>query len=303
MSSQQAKLHATKSSWVRTIREAVTARGDGFVRTATMQEKETPATGDGTWEEPTRSSARLRAWLYRDVHVRSQGSVSSFLGYGALPVSTTLLKATVRTSGWQLVTGRLVHPQRSLSLATRDSSQDGFTHANGTVDLPRLRCGTAPGWLTIAGLNGEISRKCHRLYFPGVGLGKIEALVHELDSSPTRVTWSLKSSVGVDRGGVEVPRADRTVLYVEIPDRPTGLGISGLLNALATHASAAAGPGFSVELRPGIHFGGHGNEHGSFGTRIASIAAEALLSNNYSSVERAERHLQEKARRFEGGEE
>jgi hypothetical protein len=296
-------MHATKSSWVQAVREAVTARGDGFLRTATMQETETLATGDGIREEPTRSSALLRAWLYRDVHVRTQDSVSAFLGYGALPVSTTLLKATVRTSGWQLGSGRLVHAQRSLSLATRDSNQDGFTHANGTVDLPRLRCGTAPGWLTVAGLNGEVSRKCHRLYFPGVGLGKIEALVHELDSSPTRVTWSLKSSVGVDRGGVEVPRADRTVLYVEIPDRATGIGVSGLLNALSVHASAAAGPGFSVELRPGIHFGGSGNEHGSFGTRMASIAAEALLSSDYSSVERAERNLQEKARRFEAGEE
>ncbi len=301
MSSQQAMMHATKPSWVRAVREAVTARGDGFVRTATMQE--TPATGDGLREEPTRSRAFLRAWLYRDVHVRTQGSASSFLGYGSLPVSTTLLEATVRTSGWQLGSGRLIHAERSLSLATRDSKQDGFTHASGAVDLPRLRCGTAPGWLTVAGLNGEVSRKCHRLYFPGVGLGKIEALVHELDSSPARVIWSLKSSVGVDRGGVEVPRADRTVVYVEIPDRATGIGVSGLLNALSVHASAAAGPGFSVELRRGIHFGGPGNDHGSFGTRMASIAAEALLSSDYSSVERAERNLLEKARRFEAGEE
>ena len=291
------------SSWARSVEDAVIPKEGGFIRRTALQEAAASAVGAGPGLEPTRSRALLRGWLYRDVHLRTAGTVASFLGYEELPISTALRAANVRTSGWRVEPGRLVHPRRALSLVPRDAHRDGFVHAGDEVELPRLRCGTSPGWLTVAGLNGEVSRRCHRLYLPGVGPGTIEALVRALDALPSRIAWSLKSSIGVDRDGDEVPRADRTVVYVDASAPASSAERADLLCALAARAPVAAGPGFSVELRPGVHFGGSGNEHGSFGTRMADVAAEALVDGDLSPVERAERALANQADRFEAGEE
>lgn len=284
---------AATESWTEAVRQAVKVQADGFFHRSALTVKK------GT---PSRSKALLRSWIYRDVHVRAEKEVDSFLSYDALPVSTAFRQATVRTSGWRFDAGSIVNEIRQLSLMPQSVTHEGFVLKGDKVELPRLRCGTSPGWLTVAGLNGEVPRHCYRLYLPGIRTGHLEALVKAIDLSAAKLAWSLKSSIGVDRDGAEILRADQTVIYVAAHKSVEKAEISDFLDVLGENVPVAAGPGFSVELRPGVYFGGKGNEYGSFGTRIAGIAADALLHNDFSPLMDAERNLTVEAMRFERGE-
>ncbi len=284
---------ATKGLWAEAVGQAVDVQANGFLR---------KSASISTKEAPTRNSVILRSWIYRDVHVRLKNEATSFLSYDTLPVSAALRKATVKTSGWKFEAGSIVNERRQLSLVPHSDTQEGFILNGNEVEIPRLRCGTSPGWLTVAGLNGEVPKHCYRLYLPGVGSRHLEKLINAIDSSTANLAWTLKSSVGVNRDGLEVPRADQTVIYVSAHRGIEAAEISTFLNALDENAPASTGPGFSVELRPGVYFGGQGNEHGSFGTRMAGIAADSLLRNDPSPLTHAELNLREEAIRFERGE-
>lgn len=283
-----------RSRWAGAAVAAVVVEDNGFRRASKAAEE---ASSD-VQVEATRNQAVLRGWLYRDVHVRPRESVVSHLGYAQLPVSEELRSSSAAISGWRLVSGEIVHESRSLVLAGHDG---GFSYAEGRVDLPRLRCGTAPGWLTVSGGNGAVSPRSHRFYLPGVDLARLDGLVRALDAIPRPLPWSLKSSIGIDRDGAEVSRADRTVVYLDLPGSAPTEALRTFFDALEASAPAADGPGFSVELRPGVFFGGSGNDHGSFGTRIAGIAADALLADDFSRLARAEALLQEEADRLGTG--
>ncbi|MDR0625996.1 MAG: hypothetical protein LBG11_01840, partial [Bifidobacteriaceae bacterium] len=184
-------------------------------------------------------------------------------------------------------------------LATSESNPDGFEHEGDTVHLPRVRCGSAPGWLTVCGAAGPLGGRPSRLYLPSVGPEGLEIIVRLLDSHIESVPWSLKSAIGLDRDGQLVERADRTVLYLDV-SQPTAAGrLTALLDALDGRVPAASGPGFSAPLRPGIYLGGSGNRTGSYGTRLANLAARVLLGHDASQLAGAEMALAARAEEFE----
>lgn len=279
--------HASSSCWTKAVKESVYRRGEKFYRVAS----ETKRLHAGDSNEGTVKLSTVRSWIYQDVHIRSRETVAFYCRYADLPVTESLRSAVVGSPGWRVNDGILEHNLWDLRLITNDCHIDGFAYHDGEVDLPRLRCGTAPGWLTISGKNGQVSKRSLRIYLPGVDLGKLEELVWALDSSRSEIPWSLKSSIAMDRDSVEIFRADRTVVYLEPSTGQESNGLYSLVKVLTKYAPEAPGPGFSIKLSEGVYFGGVGNEYSSFGTRVANIAAHALFNGDFSPLSVAESSL------------
>lgn len=284
------------ADWYAQCQEAVVRTPGGFLRARDIQHKASQAL------QIANTPAFLRSWLYQDVHSRISDPTASYLPYERLPLDPGLLHETIDAPDWQQTSEGWVHPTTGVLLATtKELADDGFEAKGGVLQLPRVRCGTSPGWMTVRSRVDTAPSDASRFYLPSATLEWISTVVSILDSTPHLNRWTLKSSTVLARDGRLVSRADQTVLYLDTTELRDPWKLVILMGRLAAALPPKRGPGFSVPITEQVYYGGNGRRFGSHGTRLADIAASALLQDEPALLRDEMKRLEEELdANFEG---
>lgn len=242
-------------------------------------------------DDTTSSRAQLRSWVYSDVHMQSVGDTALFAGAADVKPYINVSEYFYRSTGWELENNQLKKNHHFVL------SADAFHHEqqeDGTfsVVLPRLRFNAVIGWLTVHAPYETVMSKPWRLYIPGVDYTQIAVLIRFMDEQKHLTNWSLKTTLGLDNEATVLARPDSTVIYFDYAEVNGTKNIQQLADEIAKIIPSAQGPGFSLPINDSVWIGGSSEAATtSFGSALADVAADCLLRNDFTELDRAEENF------------
>ncbi len=233
------------------------------------------------------STHELRACIYSDIHLRGCESAALYADLPTVSRFVDLSSHTVQSPGWDLV-GEELHKEGQFILRSDQFPHSQTTDGDFTVDMPRLKVNSLPGWLAIESLGPARISAPWRLYLPGIALNNFSTLIEFMDQQDYLHQWSMKTSLSQNPDLTLIPRPDATVIYFEPAPGETG-AIRALVKAISLFAPAGRGPGFSIQLTDSVWIGGPSpNPYTSFGSGLSVVAAQCLIANDFTELNQRE---------------